>query len=545
MGLRFCLFALILPFFSFCQQFKALDAVNSPARETNLAISPNGKHLYFMSERGGLKWPEKNDFLDIFFDDFEADIWVSTKRNGVWEAPEPLNYPINTHLEEDEPNIVKNGQYVVFQSWRDDWIKSGGPYYQARLDGKKWTNPVGLGGKISEFFVQHYRIYEKRLREWQRGGNSYGGGFNLRGTTTFFGTDGMAVSPNGRIFIVALTNYKRGNPVFDLFISRKNDKDEWSYPKLMPISTNNNEIAVFIAADNKTLYFASDRSGGQGGYDIYKTELIDDNQCGSIKNIGPPYNTKADDYGLIVNAAGDHGYMVRNGDIYEFVMKEEVRPERQFIVNGIVKDQENNALEADIQLKQLSATSPIEKTENNRNSGEYTFTLPWKEGRYSNVVKLKDGREKGVEFEIKADSKSPLELEVIFQNTEAVKALEESNIAEGRTIVVDKLFFQADSTEIEQASYPALDAIAEVLISRPNLVVEIGGHTNGIPPDDYCDRLSEARAKAVFEYLVAKKVPSGQLQYKGYGKRQPIFSNRTKYGRERNQRVELKVLKTK
>ena len=73
-------------------------------------------------------------------------------------------------------------------------------------------------------------------------------------------------------------------------------------------------------------------------------------------------------------------------------------------------------------------------------------------------------------------------------------------------------------------------------------MVEIGGHTNGIPEHAYCDRLSTQRAKAVAEYLVRRGIKQGRLKYKGYGKRQPVATNKTPDGRKRNQRVEIKIL---
>jgi hypothetical protein len=82
------------------------------------------------------------------------------------------------------------------------------------------------------------------------------------------------------------------------------------------VSTDGNERSVFLAADGKTLYFASDGLGGFGGLDIFKATLSDDGKVSNIVNIGEPFNTKADDYGFIVSAKGDEAYFIRNGDVY-------------------------------------------------------------------------------------------------------------------------------------------------------------------------------------------------------------------------------------
>jgi outer membrane protein OmpA-like peptidoglycan-associated protein len=107
---------------------------------------------------------------------------------------------------------------------------------------------------------------------------------------------------------------------------------------------------------------------------------------------------------------------------------------------------------------------------------------------------------------------------------------------------MEALRFDADSTSINEGMYPLLEELYQFLNANPNVEVEIGGHTNNIPPDYYCDQLSTARAKSVADYLVRRGVSDTQVSYRGYGKRQPIASNDTPEGRAKNQRVEIKIL---
>lgn len=120
--------------------------------------------------------------------------------------------------------------------------------------------------------------------------------------------------------------------------------------------------------------------------------------------------------------------------------------------------------------------------------------------------------------------------------------LDAKNLRVGQTIQIENLYFEADSSKIKDESFAVLTEIYEFLTSNPNVVVEIGGHTNGNPPHDYCDRLSAERARAVADFLASKGIPRTRIQFKGYGKRQPIASNSTAEGRRRNQRVEIKIL---
>jgi outer membrane protein OmpA-like peptidoglycan-associated protein len=80
------------------------------------------------------------------------------------------------------------------------------------------------------------------------------------------------------------------------------------------------------------------------------------------------------------------------------------------------------------------------------------------------------------------------------------------------------------------------------MLENGKIVIEVGGHTNNVPPDEYCDRLSTARAKAVADYLAAKGIDPKRVLFKGYGKRKPVASNTTPEGRVLNQRVEIKIL---
>ena len=112
----------------------------------------------------------------------------------------------------------------------------------------------------------------------------------------------------------------------------------------------------------------------------------------------------------------------------------------------------------------------------------------------------------------------------------------------GKGVRMEKLQFEADSSNINNESKPALNELYQFLYDNPSIVVEIGGHTNGLPEHDYCDSLSRLRAKAVAEYIVQQGIDGKRVYYKGYGKRKPIATNQTSEGRRRNQRVEVRML---
>ena len=123
-----------------------------------------------------------------------------------------------------------------------------------------------------------------------------------------------------------------------------------------------------------------------------------------------------------------------------------------------------------------------------------------------------------------------------------ISELKREDIRRGQIIKIDRLFFEADSSIIKTNSYEVLNEVYKFLDRNGDVEVEIGGHTNGLPPHEYCDNLSTERARAVAQYLVRKGIDPERLQYRGYGKRDPVASNKTTSGRKQNQRVEIKIL---
>ncbi len=131
-------------------------------------------------------------------------------------------------------------------------------------------------------------------------------------------------------------------------------------------------------------------------------------------------------------------------------------------------------------------------------------------------------------------------------NVERPKILPDLDITKltvGQTLQIDNLFFQADSSAITTESFEVLNEVYDFMAENKNVIIEIGGHTNSIPPTDYCDRLSTSRAKTVAEFLYTRGLVQERISFRGYGKRKPIASNETVSSRKKNQRVEIKILR--
>ncbi len=105
-----------------------------------------------------------------------------------------------------------------------------------------------------------------------------------------------------------------------------------------------------------------------------------------------------------------------------------------------------------------------------------------------------------------------------------------------------KITFDAGSIEINAAAGEILDELAEILRECPDVEFEIGGHTDTQGREEMNLNLSQARADAVLNGLLARRVLTTNLTAEGYGETRPIADNETEEGREANRRIEFMLL---
>ena len=116
----------------------------------------------------------------------------------------------------------------------------------------------------------------------------------------------------------------------------------------------------------------------------------------------------------------------------------------------------------------------------------------------------------------------------------------------GKTEIADKwvlvgVNFDFNQATLRNESYPILDNAAGILLSHPDVSVEIQGHTDQIGSDKYNDELSMRRAEAVKKYMIAKGVDASRLTTSGKGKRELLFNESDPVSRFYNRRVEFHV----
>lgn len=338
-----------------------------------------------------------------------------------------------------------------------------------------------------------------------------------------------------------VSNRSGGVGGYDIYKSIKDENGEWSEPINIgkPINTSGDEKSPFIHTDTRTLYFSSNGRPGIGGYDIYYVKLNNNNEKTEVKNIGYPINTENDEVGFIVSIDGKYGYFSSNNikneslggmDFYYFSLYNEAKPEEVILVKGNLKSEDTT--------KPIKATVQIKSLESKRvtfipvdEDGDYVASL-LKNEDYLLTIKGEDIVYQSTYVAAKDSITAPvIKLEMEVQPIEV-----------GMHYRLHNIYFAFNSADILSSSQKVLDEFIVFLNDHPTMTISIEGHTDNVGSDEFNLILSENRAKAVYNYLVNNGIDADRLQYKGFGKTTPIATNETEEGRAMNRRTEFVIL---
>ncbi|MFO7868705.1 MAG: OmpA family protein [Bacteroidales bacterium] len=111
-----------------------------------------------------------------------------------------------------------------------------------------------------------------------------------------------------------------------------------------------------------------------------------------------------------------------------------------------------------------------------------------------------------------------------------------------KTYTLNNLYFDSGKATIRKDSYETLNNLAELMKRKKTMVIQLSGHTDNVGSKEANQKLSEARAESVKQYLVSKGVQAMRVVAVGFGQSKPIASNNTPQGRQENRRTEVKIL---
>lgn len=470
--------------------------VNSMYDEVSPVISPDGKTLIFNRK----EMPVENGYG-------KDDIFISTLRDdGTWTSAERVSQPLNNPYNNFACSITPDGNTLLLGNvYKDGKCYRGTSISQKTNNG--WSYPV----------AQKIIDYKNNVR-WA----------------------GYYLSNDQQVLLLSIaTDYCYG--MTDLYVSFKSGDTAWTAPMNLgaTINTPVSENTPFLAADGKTLYFASEGHGGYGYSDIFVSKRLDDSWTNWSKpqNIGKPFNTPNWDAYFTIPASGEYAYFVSQQqsfgkqDIYRYPLSEKLKPEPVLLIYGQVKNKISGAaISAKISFKELENNSNA-GIANTDSSGNYKIVLP--AGKNYEIIAIKESfaAESGYKT-TKIESYGEVEVNLSMIPIEA-----------NAKYVLNNLFFHVDHPEVMQSSYPELDRLHQMMADHPKLVIEVGGHTDNTGTDAYNENLSAMRAKAVAAYLLKKGIENDRIQTHGYGESVPAATNDTEEGRAQNRRVEVKFLK--
>lgn len=350
-----------------------------------------------------------------------------------------------------------------------------------------------------------------------------------------------SLSSDGRTLYFA-SNRPGGFGGSDIWKTVLMDESRWSPPVNLgeTINTPGDEMSPYMHADGKTLYFSSKGHSGLGGADLFMSRLQTGNSWSEPLNLGYPINTEADEINLIVDPDGLRAYISsdlpqgKGGyDIYMFELHEAIKPMPVSYLKGIVRDANTlKPLKANIELTELVNGQIVVQSRSDAVNGEFITVLPVGSNYALNVNR------KGYLFyshHFALDSITgffnPVLLDIFLKPIES-----------GQTAILKNVFFALDSYRLEEASRVELNRLVDFLAENPEIGLEISGHTDNTGLKAYNKVLSTNRAKAVFEFLINAGIDENRLSFVGKADEEPIDTNSTPEGRANNRRTEFKIV---
>lgn len=444
---------------------------------------------------------------------YDENFYSSTRADTIWQTAQPLE-GVNTPDNEGAQSISSDGTWLVFTACnrRDDGSQGSCDLYWSQLKNKVWTKPVPFSAAINS-------------SEWD---------------------SQPTISADSKTIMFS-SRRPGGKGKEDIWVTMRQTGGKWSKPQNMGpgINTGGVEQTPFLHPDGQTLYFASDSLPGMGGLDLFVVRRTSDSTWGAPRNLGYPINTKANEVALTVSLDGRTAYYATNRpggkgglDIYSFELPDYARPQPVTYVRAHVHDAvTTQPLVAKIEFTDLSAGRSF-LSATTKADGSFLVCLPAGKSYGLNVNKEKYlFHSENFNLTGTATLEKPFLLEIDLQPI----TLDSNGHVAGKPIVLRNVFFETGSAALRPESTAELDRLLDLLVSNASLRIQINGHTDNVGTDASNQQLSEARAKAVYDYLCTKGLAAERLKYKGYGEVQPLESNDTAEGRTSNRRTEFIV----
>ncbi|RVU00453.1 hypothetical protein EOD41_13330 [Mucilaginibacter limnophilus] len=390
--------------------------------------------------------------------------------------------------------------------------------------------------------------------------------------------------------------YKEGSKITHAIYVADWVNNAWSTPKKLNANVNAegfNTIQPFVTADGKQLYYVSNKPGGQGGDDVWVSDLSSDGNPINSRNLGAAINTEFNEQGpyfdiknqrLVYSSKGflglggydlfeswnkngkwttpkNMGYPVNSAKDDLYYMPDDEKGEKffissdresdcclnileaynkQYIFSGIVTDCDNQKPLANVKVTFIDSLSKeVLKEITTDASARYAFNVTTR--RPYNLKLEKKGYFTKV---VPVPSSGNMRGDTLFNPDICLQAFEVD-----KPIVIQNVLYDFDKATLRPESKTLLNGLVAIMNDNPKIRVELAAHTDSKGSDAYNMKLSQERAKACVDYIISKGISNSRIYAKGYGETRPIAPNTLKNGkdnpagRQLNRRTEFKVVK--
>jgi outer membrane protein OmpA-like peptidoglycan-associated protein len=360
-----------------------------------------------------------------------------------------------------------------------------------------------------------------------------------------------ALSPDGKTLYFS-SNREGGKGGNDLYRSTLDANGRWGKPTNLgeTINTAGDEMFPYVTEDGK-LYFASDGQAGFGGLDLF-VATRNKEEGTKVENLGMPINSKADDFGIVYKNAYE-GYLSSNreggkgdDDIYYFKNLIAEPKIVRYNVKGTISGKNNGADEgalggAHVKITDAAGQPVADATTDPQ--GNFNFMA--EEDKTFNFMIEHEGYFAKRDNFSTSGKRPPLRELKNKENTVDLtygNALDKIKLEQ--TIVIENIYYDYDKSDIRPDAATELDKVVTMLTDNPAISIELSSHTDSRGDDSYNKDLSQARAESAVAYIVSKGVDKNRIYAKGYGETKPIIANASTDDEfQKNRRTEFKVTK--
>ncbi|HLU17759.1 MAG TPA: hypothetical protein VKZ76_06895 [Edaphocola sp.] len=300
--------------------------------------------------------PHQNLMFTRKVNNIDENFYISNLDTcGLWSDVQALDAPLNTNQPESYLSRSFNNKYILYQKCdqrsSNGWAHGGCDIYLSYEKAGGWSDPVPFGFTIN--------------------------------TTGFEGMPCLSADEKAMYFV---SDREGGYGGKDIWVSYFKE-GKWQVPQNLgpSINTAGDEIAPAIAADGKTLFFSSDGRPGLGGFDIFVSQLKSDSSWSQAQNLGQPVNSPYDELCGAVTISGSSLFMASNRpggyggfDIYRAEIPEPFLPKPMTLVYGDIRDFETGSkvTSSDISLLTPHIDGPDLFLKGNKGDGSFYAALP-------------------------------------------------------------------------------------------------------------------------------------------------------------------------